>query len=83
MYKRQVLVGINTVLSDDPVLNIRHGVEHLADKPVRIVLDSKLQTPLSANVLNIKYGPAIIYTAKDVYKRQGRGYGSSGPKYVN
>lgn len=73
-----VLVGINTVLSDDPVLNIRHGVEHLADKPVRIVLDSKLQTPLSANVLNIKYGPAIIYTANEVARSIRKKYEEKG-----
>ncbi|MBN1350035.1 bifunctional diaminohydroxyphosphoribosylaminopyrimidine deaminase/5-amino-6-(5-phosphoribosylamino)uracil reductase RibD [candidate division KSB1 bacterium] len=43
-----VMVGIGTVLADDPQLNLRHvtGVN-----PMRIVIDSKLRIPLSSRLL--------------------------------
>ncbi|MEG0873889.1 MAG: bifunctional diaminohydroxyphosphoribosylaminopyrimidine deaminase/5-amino-6-(5-phosphoribosylamino)uracil reductase RibD [Clostridiales bacterium] len=73
-----VLVGINTVLTDNPTLNIRYDIKHPENKPVRIVLDSKLKTPLTANVLNMKYGPAIIYTANEVAKSIRKKYEEKG-----
>ena len=44
-----VLVGINTVLSDDPHLGPR---EPGAQEPWRIVLDSRLRIPLDSQVVN-------------------------------
>ncbi|MCE5250037.1 bifunctional diaminohydroxyphosphoribosylaminopyrimidine deaminase/5-amino-6-(5-phosphoribosylamino)uracil reductase RibD [bacterium] len=43
-----VMVGIGTVLADNPRLNVRHvkGAD-----PLRVVVDSTLRTPESANVL--------------------------------
>lgn len=43
-----ILVGINTVLKDDPHLGIR---EFGKKDPIRIILDSKLKIPLKAQVL--------------------------------
>lgn len=46
-----VMVGIETVLADDPALNTRlKGKE--GKSPIRIVLDTKLRTPRRARVLN-------------------------------
>ena len=49
-----ILVGINTVLKDDPLLTPRpaHG-----KKPIRVVLDSRLRVPLDCE---------LLATAKDV-----------------
>jgi diaminohydroxyphosphoribosylaminopyrimidine deaminase/5-amino-6-(5-phosphoribosylamino)uracil reductase len=44
-----ILVGLGTVLSDDPKLTVRH-VE--GTDPVRVVLDADLQTPPNAAVLD-------------------------------
>jgi diaminohydroxyphosphoribosylaminopyrimidine deaminase/5-amino-6-(5-phosphoribosylamino)uracil reductase len=43
-----ILVGINTVLADDPLLTARPGKGR---KPTRIVLDSKLRIPLDCKLL--------------------------------
>ena len=44
-----IMVGIGTVLSDDPSLNVRHG--KYRNNPIRIITDSKLRIPLDAKVL--------------------------------
>lgn len=47
---KAIMVGINTVIKDDPQLTCRleNGVN-----PIRIVVDSKLRIPLDSKVLNI------------------------------
>lgn len=51
-----ILVGRNTVVTDDPDLSVRDlGMAHRS--PVRVVLDSRLQTPTTARV---------VTTAQDV-----------------
>ncbi|HET9180363.1 MAG TPA: bifunctional diaminohydroxyphosphoribosylaminopyrimidine deaminase/5-amino-6-(5-phosphoribosylamino)uracil reductase RibD [Terriglobia bacterium] len=50
-----VMVGINTVLSDDPHLGPR---QHGAAEPWRIVLDSRLRIPLDSKV--VKSGKCIV-----------------------
>ena len=57
-----ILVGINTVLTDDPSLNCRIDSPNKKD-PIRIVLDSKLRIPLDAKIINSSpSAPLIIFT---------------------
>lgn len=61
-----VLTGINTVLFDDPSLNVRLtaaelGIQGNVRQPVRVILDSGLRTPLSAKLLQLD-GLVRIYT---------------------
>jgi diaminohydroxyphosphoribosylaminopyrimidine deaminase/5-amino-6-(5-phosphoribosylamino)uracil reductase len=55
-----ILVGVNTVLADDPKLTTRipHG-RH----PLRVVLDSRLRTPPTARLLDAATAPAWIFTS--------------------
>ncbi len=47
-----ILVGINTVLKDDPKLTVKEKFVPNAKNPVRVILDSKLRIPENARVLN-------------------------------
>jgi diaminohydroxyphosphoribosylaminopyrimidine deaminase / 5-amino-6-(5-phosphoribosylamino)uracil reductase len=58
-----VLVGVGTVLADDPWLTSRIVG---ARNPMRIVLDGKLRTPATAHLLPKRKGPrTIIATTED------------------
>ncbi|MBS7650319.1 MAG: 2,5-diamino-6-(ribosylamino)-4(3H)-pyrimidinone 5'-phosphate reductase [Candidatus Bathyarchaeia archaeon] len=52
-----VLVGVGTVLEDDPKLTVR---EVQGNNPIRIILDSKATIPLDSEVLNIREAPTIV-----------------------
>ncbi len=58
-----ILVGTNTVLADNPKLNVRSWS---GENPIRIVLDRNLRIPENANILNgsIK---TIVFTEKEKY----------------
>ncbi len=54
-----IMVGIGTVLADDPELTVRHVRGH---HPIRVVLDSELRTPASAKVLSAQAPTWIFHT---------------------
>ncbi len=56
-----ILVGINTILRDDPLLTVRYV--QTQQQPVRIVLDPHLKIPLSAKVVKDKSSKTIVVTA--------------------
>ena len=55
-----LLTGIGTVLDDDPRLDVR--LVPTARQPLRVVVDSKLQTPPDARILGAP-GAVLIYAA--------------------
>jgi diaminohydroxyphosphoribosylaminopyrimidine deaminase/5-amino-6-(5-phosphoribosylamino)uracil reductase len=61
-----VLVGVNTIIKDDPILNIRYNLKHPVDRPTRIVLDPHMRMAVNAKILNREDGPILIYTAEPV-----------------
>lgn len=64
-----VLVGIKTVLNDNPRLNVRMlkrtGIRH----PIRVVVDSRLETPVSAAIFHSMGGKVWIATISDDAKK--------------
>lgn len=57
-----VLTGIDTVLADDPQLNVRDpSIDMLGRQPLRVVLDSKLRMPATAAMLK-PAGEALVFT---------------------
>lgn len=58
-----MLVGINTVLRDDPRLTARGGGAGRARRPIKVILDSRLRLPLSARCLSAQSpAPTIVAT---------------------
>ncbi len=55
-----ILVGVNTVVKDDPQLTVRHVPTER--QPVRIVLDPNLRIPLKSKVLNTEEAKTLIIT---------------------
>ena len=57
-----LLVGVNTVLRDDPLLTAR-GLRHRADRPLKVIVDSRLRTPPTARCLSARSpAPTLIAT---------------------
>ena len=64
-----ILTGINTVLADDPSLNVRlKNVDVL--QPVRVVLDSSLRMPVSAKMLELPGRTLILTCSTNQLKQQ-------------
>lgn len=58
-----IMVGIGTVLADDPILNTRASVPAL--DPVRIIVDSQLRLPLDARVVTDQSARTIVLTSSE------------------
>lgn len=67
-YNQAILVGVGTVLQDDPLLTCRiHG----ARNPMRVVLDSRLRTPPDCQLIQtIDQSPVLIATTRKAPKRK-------------
>ena len=59
-----ILTGIGTVLEDDPLLNVRlEGDAPVPRQPALVIVDSRLQTPLSAKLWQVPDRRVLIYHA--------------------
>jgi diaminohydroxyphosphoribosylaminopyrimidine deaminase/5-amino-6-(5-phosphoribosylamino)uracil reductase len=62
-----IITGIGTVLADNPSMTVR--LEGTNRQPLRVIVDSRLQTPLDCNMLAaamLKISPVLIVYAVDV-----------------
>jgi diaminohydroxyphosphoribosylaminopyrimidine deaminase/5-amino-6-(5-phosphoribosylamino)uracil reductase len=72
-----VMVGIGTVLADDPSLNVRSDdIDHGGMQPLRVVLDSNLQMPASARMLDLP-GATIVFCTHDRNRKALEAAGAS------
>ncbi|MBM2826399.1 MAG: riboflavin biosynthesis protein RibD, partial [Dehalococcoidia bacterium] len=60
-----IMVGVNTVLADDPQLTARPGGRLAQRQPLRVIVDSRGRTPPTAKVLKGP-GKVLIATTGDV-----------------
>ena len=65
-----ILVGIGTVLADNPKLTVKKEYVKKARNPVRIVLDSHFRTPENEEVMKPNARTIIVTTSKE-YKKGG------------
>ena len=72
-----ILVGVNTVLADDPRLTVRLPDLPDARDPLRVVLDRRLRTPPDAKVL-----PALVFTARDAPAEARRRLEAAGAEVI-
>ncbi len=62
-----VLTGVDTILADDPSMNVRMpGVD--VEQPVRVILDSNLRTPSTAKLLSLSGRTMILTCSTDATK---------------
>ena len=61
-----ILVGIGTVIEDNPKLTIK-GNKDVSKNPIRIILDTKGRTPLDSNVLDTSYFDELVQPLQSCY----------------
>ncbi|MDD2853137.1 MAG: bifunctional diaminohydroxyphosphoribosylaminopyrimidine deaminase/5-amino-6-(5-phosphoribosylamino)uracil reductase RibD [Desulfuromonadaceae bacterium] len=65
-----IMVGVDTVIADNPMLTVRHVK---GQDPLRIIVDSRLRTPIDAAVLagDMAHGTimATTVTSRDIHAR--------------
>jgi len=64
-----ILTGVNTVVADDPSLNVRLDDE-IVQQPIRVVLDSELKIPLASKLLELPGESWILTCSFDKQKAQ-------------
>ncbi|WP_456274381.1 bifunctional diaminohydroxyphosphoribosylaminopyrimidine deaminase/5-amino-6-(5-phosphoribosylamino)uracil reductase RibD [Bacillus sp. AK031] len=54
-----ILVGVNTVIKDNPLLTTR--LPRGGKNPIRVVLDSNLRIPIESKILDVKQAETVIF----------------------
>ena len=71
-----VMIGVNTLLKDDPRLNVRLGkpIKH----PVRLIVDTHLKTKTTAKIFRTKGGAVWIAAGKNAEEKKAKALTSKG-----
>lgn len=64
-----IMVGINTVLVDDPRLTVHKISSKKSDNPIRVVVDSQARTPIDSRILNNDAHTIIAVSKKALSKK--------------
>lgn len=66
-----ILIGVNTVLKDDPLLTARKYGRPLLYQPTRVVLDRYLRTPRNCRLVRTSFeAPLVLAIGKDVPEKR-------------
>ncbi|MGH7641802.1 MAG: bifunctional diaminohydroxyphosphoribosylaminopyrimidine deaminase/5-amino-6-(5-phosphoribosylamino)uracil reductase RibD [Candidatus Dormibacteria bacterium] len=76
-----VMVGLGTVLADDPRLTAR-GVPQGFRQPLRVIVDSQLRTPATARVLTTEGAPVVVATTADAEPIRARALSAAGAELM-
>jgi diaminohydroxyphosphoribosylaminopyrimidine deaminase / 5-amino-6-(5-phosphoribosylamino)uracil reductase len=76
-----ILVGIGTVLADDPMLTTR--LESGGKNPIRVVLDSDLKTPLEAKIIDTSEAKTWIVAKEGVNQEKAKVLEEKGIEIIN
>ena len=76
-----IMVGIGTVLSDDPRLTVRMGKER-ARSPLRVVVDSTARTPIESRVAETSEAPTLVAVAGKAPSERRRALEENGLEVV-
>lgn len=77
-----VMVGIKTVLADDPALTARDSAGRpLARQPLRVALDSHCRMPAQSQLLH-QPGQTLVYTTATAPSRNVRGLEETGAEVI-
>lgn len=77
-----VLTGVNTVIYDDPLFNVRRNVENPAH-PARIILDPKARTPLHSKILHTpEFGKVYLVISNHAPKNAIENFRSKGAEII-
>ena len=61
-----IMVGVETIIADDPFLTVRDSTIANFKNPIRVILDSNLRIPLDSNVIKDKNSTIIATTSDKV-----------------
>ncbi len=77
-----IMVGINTIVRDNPRLTVRHP--HWRGKKItRIILDSSLRLPVDAMILStLREGKVVVFTSKKSPARKAAALRSKGVEVI-
>jgi diaminohydroxyphosphoribosylaminopyrimidine deaminase/5-amino-6-(5-phosphoribosylamino)uracil reductase len=78
-----VMVGVGTVIADDPMLTARLGKKRRSKNPARVILDTRLRTPADANVLKgLSEARTILAVGPEADERRIEGLLGSGVEVI-
>ena len=78
-----LMVGINTLIKDDPLLTVRHP-NWKGKKIVRVILDSHLRFPLGAKILStLSQGKIIVFSLKKASQKKADALRKKGVEVIS
>jgi diaminohydroxyphosphoribosylaminopyrimidine deaminase/5-amino-6-(5-phosphoribosylamino)uracil reductase len=77
-----IMVGIGTLIKDDPLLTVRHP-DWKGKRITRVIIDSHLRFPLDAKVLStLSQGKILVFTARNSSPRKAEALQKKGVEII-